>query len=281
MKQFKRWIILLLCCTLIISSIAIPGGAFGHEEHDKYMFSVLFRNFKSKEDIRESAEQLDALKMLEYASYLTIDQFNNQGEDKLRFLSDHGVNDIPVNIGEINYAAGGHDHRSNTHRGWDYNYVGRARELWPVLKSILLNTSDKIFDFNGDEQKKNSFCALIYYIHILGDHIADKSWTTRNGLKIDVGGRTDRYDIIHELEKHLKVLFKDQKHSHKYSHLMAVLQRYNRKLSTIVRSEGGINTDEKFQLKQEYTEEVMNALTLYIPEMLKEEPFFNEVFYNN
>ena len=57
------------------------------------------------------------------------------------------------------------------------------------------------------------------------------------------------------------------------------LERYNNKLAKIERSEGGINTDEEFELRQEYVKGLRNLLTLYLPEMLKDEEFFNNVFY--
>lgn len=57
------------------------------------------------------------------------------------------------------------------------------------------------------------------------------------------------------------------------------MERYNTKLSKIVRSEGGINSDEKFELRQEYVNGLMSLLTMYLPEMLKEEQFFYDIFY--
>ena len=86
-------------------------------------------------------------------------------------------------------------------------------------------------------------------------------------------------DIIDELLKHFKTLFADQKYTHKYLFLTVAMERYNTKLSKIVRSEGGINTEEKFALRQEYVKGLMNLLTMYLPEMLKEEKFFYDVFY--
>ena len=96
---------------------------------------------------------------------------------------------------------------------------------------------------------------------------------------MDVGGRRDKEDIIYELQKHFKVLFVDQQNTNKYRYLNNALERYNTKLSKIVTSAGGINTDEKFTLRQEYVEGIMDVLTMYLPEMLKEERFFNDVFY--
>lgn len=57
----------------------------------------------------------------------------------------------------------------------------------------------------------------------------------------------DEVSIIDELLYHIERLFEDQKHTHKYNSLTATLEKYDSRFSTLVRSEGGINTDEKFQ----------------------------------
>ena len=142
-----------------------------------------------------------------------------------------------------------------------------------------MKTVGTIFDFKGDIQKQESFCKLLYYIHILGDHMDDSSYKIDNGLKIDVGGRIDKNDIIHEWQKCIEVVFADQKHTHKYRDIVSSLEKYNSKFSKIIRSTGGINSDEKFELHKEYSEKLMKQMTRYIPEMLKEEEFFYNAFY--
>lgn len=275
MKRSK-WFIILLCIVLISGNLPQTTYAYERDEHDKYMLDALFKNFK---ETKNDKNIQDEIKALECASYLVIDQFNNHGQNDLDFLLTYGVKGIPLNINEISFNASGATHRSHTHRGWDFQLYTLTAELWPARKQILLNTADTIFDFQGNEAKKNSFCALIYYIHILGDHMDDGSYMVKNGLKMDVGGRADKNDIIHELIKHIDIVFADQKHTHKYHSLIAALERYNSRFAKLVRSEGGINTEEKFQQKQEYTANLMKLLTMYLPEMLKEESFFYDTFY--
>jgi len=275
MKRSK-WLLILLCIVLVLGNIPQTSYAYERDGHDEYMLEVLFKNFKEVENDPSVQDEIEAL---ECASYLVIDQFNNNGQKDLDFLLTYGVKGIPTNVSEISFNASGTTHRSHTHRGWDFQLYTVTKEQWPIRKQILHNTADKIFDFQGNEAKKDSFCALIYYIHILGDHMDDSSYLVKNGLKMDVGGRVDKEDIIHELLKHIEIVFADQKHTHKYRSLTGALERYNSRLAKIVRSEGGINTDEKFELKQEYTVNLMKLLTMYLPEMLKEEQFFNEVFY--
>lgn len=274
----QKWLVLIFCLMLILALIGYSFTktyAFERKDHDKYMVRVLFKNFLETDNKPSIHDEIEAL---ENASYLAIDQFNGNGQSDLDELSAYGVKDLPL-LSVIDYSASGKTHRTYTHRGWDFVYGGAAEERWKQRKDILLNTADTIFDFDGNEKQKDSFCALIYYIHILGDLKDDKSYKVQNGLIMDAGGRVDKSDIIDELLLHFEILFADQKHTHKYLSLTMAMQRYNTKLSKLLRSEGGINTDEEFALRQEYVEGLMNLLTLYLPEMLKDEDFFYNVFY--
>ncbi len=274
--KYLKYFSLLLCLVFFIGAIPQTTYAYNRDDHDKYRVEVLFKNFKELEHDKSAQEKIKALGC---AAYLAIDQFNNNGQKDLDFLLAYGVKGIPSDVSAISFNASGSTHRSHTHRGWDFQLYSLTRELWPVRKQILLNTAGTIFDFQGNEAKNNSFCALIYYIHILADHMDDKSYRQENGFKMDVGGRVDKEDIIHELLKHIEVVFADQKRTHKYRSLTSKLEGYNSSLAKLVRSEGGINTDEKFREKQKYTKELMELLTRYLPEMFKEERFFYDVFY--
>ena len=160
----SKWLIILLCIVLIVSGIPQTSYAYERDDHDEYMLEVLFKNFR---EVENDPSIQDEIKALECASYLAIDQFNNNGQKDLDFLLTYGVKGIPSEVSEISFNASGTTHRSHTHRGWDFQLYSVTKELWPVRKQILLNTADKIFDFQGDDVKKDSFCALIYYIHIL------------------------------------------------------------------------------------------------------------------
>ena len=85
--------------------------------------------------------------------------------------------------------------------------------------------------------------------------------------------------MIHKLLDIFQVLFADQVNTHKYRALTTKLHRINNSLDKLVNSEGGSNSDEKFESLQNLTNELKNILSLYLPEMLKDEVFFNEVFY--
>lgn len=273
-----RFLTLLLCIALIISMVPIKGVAYERKDHDDLMLRILFRKYEYA--CSDSSVQ-DELSVLTSACYLTIDQFNSYGQNYLDELDKYGIKNIPTQVSEIGFSASGRNHRSFTHRGWDFNYSGEMKTIWPLRQDILRNTVGSVFDFNGNDQQKEAFCELLYYIHILGDHEDDASYQISNGLKIDIGGRHDKEDIIHKLLDLLPVLFADQTHTHKYGTLTAKLHSINNELDKIVNSVGGINNDEKFAQRQELVKRLIEILSLYLPEMLKDEPFFNEVFYRD
>lgn len=271
-----RFLTLLLCFALLISMLPIKSEAYERKDHDDLMLKILFQKYEYA--CNDSSVQ-DELSVLTSACYLTIDQFNSYGQNYLDELASYGVKNIPTQVNEIGFSASGRNHRSFTHRGWDFAYSGEMKTKWPLRQDILRNTVGAVFDFNGNEQQKEAFCELLYYIHILGDHEDDASYQISNGLKIDIGGRHDKEDIIHKLLDLLPVLFADQTHTHKYRALTTNLRSINSKLDKLVNSVGGINNDEKFAERQVLVGKVIEILSLYLPKMLKKEPFFNEVFY--
>ena len=271
-----RFLALLLCVVFIISIVPTTSEAYERKDHDDLMLKILFRKYEYA--CNDSSVQ-DELSALTSACYLTIDQFNSYGQNYLKELADYGVKNIPALIDEISFTASGKTHRSFTHQGWTYIYNETMKTQWPARQDILRNTVGTVFNFNGNEKQKEAFCELLYYIHILGDHEDDASYKISNGSKIDIGGRHDKEDIIHKLLDLLPVLFADQTNTHKYRALTTNLRSINSKLDKLVNSVGGINNDEKFAERQVLVAEVIEILSLYLPEMLKKEPFFNDVFY--
>lgn len=258
--------------------VPIKGEAYERKEHDELTLRILFRKYEYA--CNDSGVQ-DDISVLTSACYLAIDQFNSYGQNYLDELATYGIKDIPTQVSEIGFSASGRNHRSFTHRGWDFNYSGEMKTKWPIRQEILRNTVSTVFDFDGNDEQREAFCELLYYIHILGDHEDDTSYQISNGLKIDVGGRHDKEDIIHKLLDLLPILFADQTNTHKYRALTAKLQSINNNLDKLVNSDGGINSDEKFAQRQEIVKKIIDILSLYLPEMLKKEAFFNEVFYSN
>jgi hypothetical protein len=127
--------------------------------------------------------------------------------------------------------------------------------------------------------KKDSFGALIYYIHILGDHIGDSkdTLTSRMRLNGSIRGRNPvRSDIIWELEYHIPRLFREQSNSFEYKMLMSYLQRC---ASTPAFEYATTISDDNYKKLQEFANEILNKLIENVPALLKNEPFFVRVFY--
>lgn len=256
--------------------VPTKSEAYERKDHDDLMLKILFRKYEYAYNDSSAKTDISAITS---ACYLTIDQFNNSGQKYLDELIAYGVKNIPSQVNEIGFSASGTTHRNFTHRGWNFNYGGEMTTKWPIRQDILRNTVGTVFDFQGNEKQKEAFCELLYYIHIIGDYEDDKSYLVSNGRKIDLGGEHDKDDIIHKLLDLFPTLFADQTDTHKYRTLIAKLHSINNELDKIVNSTGGVNNDEKFAQRQDLVKRLIDILSLYLPEMLKDEQFFNEVFY--
>jgi len=182
--------------------------------------------------------------------YLTVDStHNSDGEstyvvnEAVKYLTDKQkelkIDKIP-NAKEF-LTPGGPTHGEYTHLGWDHQYAPDTLKKWLIRKEILRDFLGKHFNFglndNSDiikPSKRDSLAALIYYVHILGDHEYDsittnrtrlpiKSLNEQDNLKFDIITRwennkngTPTTAILPELKKHLKILFEDQKGSSTY-----------------------------------------------------------------
>ena len=280
--MIKKTIICVVLLTLLLSINSINAFAHDREEHDKGLESVLFLDSWNKRS--QSKEQREALLAIECASYLAIDQMNSKGEKELEFLEDYGVRDLPKGINAINIKASGHNHREYTHMGWDTEEL-KDPDNWLIRKGILLNTTDKVFGFKPSlirkkhDEKCNSFCALVYYVHLIEDHRADNHY--QNGKQqmelayIDSG----REGIIDELIRHCKILFKDQDNSRVYSHLIMKLKSLNKRTKRIVRKLNRTNGQKGYKKYSAYAEDLEETLEIYVPKLLAKEKFFKKVFY--
>ena len=142
------------------------------------------------------------------------------------------MQNLPASVSEI-ALPGGPQHRQYTHRGWNdqinYLFDEDQKERWLKRKEVLRNTVYKVFDYNQQpfwlswlpffhdeksEMKYDSFCALVYYVHILGDYLEDSNYQQFNG---NTNGRKvafarshadeENIDLFFELQIHLSKLF--------------------------------------------------------------------------
>ena len=87
--------------------------------------------------------------------------------------------------------------------------------------------------------------------------------------------------MITALKSYTEILFEDQKTSNDYRDLMKELDVISKKAGKLVRSTGGVNTDEEFEEYRQYALDLMEVLQKYMPNLLKREEFFKKVFYPN
>ena len=291
--MLKRLLICLMSICMFFHTI-LPVKAYKRHDHDEDIEYVLFYDPDyitncHNEDIKKK------IIAIEDAVYLCVDQFNGEGETSLKNLNSRKIPGIPKEIKEIDYPGSGNTHRGETHRGWNMVYTSSTR--WQKRKDILINTvNEELFSnintsldwfpwldekVNGNYTKRQceSFCVLLYYTHIIGDHLAAKG----KGSLALVAPLTRPNDpknpgIIPELINAFKVLFQSQKSSRVFKSLIMDLEDLKDRSDKLVSAEDNVNTDEEFAEYHEIAIELLNCLGEYVPKLLKNENFYKETF---
>jgi hypothetical protein len=237
-----------------------------------------------------------------------------EGEEAMQFLQDHQkelkINNVP-NLREL-ITPGGNIHGIYSHLGWNhvypetfgYNsddfYSNRIypNSSWLKRKKLLCDALGKIFDFGLFEgRKKDALGALLYYVHILGDHEVSAKSTAHTRLPIismnEQGflewGKHPFNDIrwipkttiIDELQVYLSVLFSDQKHTDTYKIMMREIETFNVFTVAYVNEE----TNEVYHFTEsesqiERAKYLLQILFNFCPYLLSREPFA-KIFYKN
>lgn len=284
----------LLAAAVILLTVALPARAHDRKEHDAGLEYVLFD--KNDEYRKAHPKVADMLKALEDAVYLTVDQYNGHGSEQLEFLKSMGVKGLPDSIDDFNFSANDLTHRLLTHRGWNFEYPEKSH--WSIRQKILKKTvqrilfenekqplswlpwlSEILYGTSEEPKQRDSFCALLYYVHILGDHIAAEKYTQLADIAPLVRPNDkENPGLIPELQKYLDILFSSQHSSYTYYALMGELDALNAKAEKLVSSTGGINTDEKFSQYHQLAEDLKELLSYYLHTLLMNEPFFADHF---
>ncbi len=296
----RLWAVLL--CVCIIMQCGVRVCAYDRKEHDEVLEKVLFGDEKYKENHKENRDIYEAVKAIECGSYLCLDQYNGNGKDNLECLKTYGVNGLPSDIGVIDFKGNQH-HRQYTHKGWDYKYPlekGKDKDKanWLIRKKILQSTVERVFDskkgivsnlfgkvkslFSKEEYSKqyDSFCALVYYVHVLGDQI-DANEYEEGFFAVPFSKMSGKGDccIVEELEKHLDILFESQKESTEYINFKNGMEEIRIKAEQCYARAGGLYIPENFEAYRECECEFLKLLEDNIPELLENEEFFKKVFY--
>lgn len=291
--MLRKIVSVLLLFALCLQTTA-PAFAHPRQEHDPDLELVLFgrRNYK----VGQPAKIRTAIEAIECAAYLCPDQFNGKGVKELNTLIAYGVPGIPKSVDEIDFKDSWR-HRRYTHMGWvPAEYPDKGN--WGMRKEILLATVNKVFDFGpftdpilfgwkvDYTDQCNSFCALVYYVHIVGDNMSFEGYEQyrKEGAYVIPLGRPhpgeNNPDIIWELtEKYLPKLFSDPiKQTSDYKTMIRKLAKLGTDVRALTSSTGGINSEERFNTYKDYCSDFFNIMSTYMPELLIQEPFFKKVF---
>lgn len=293
----RRLTALLLCLALCLLP-APQAGAHDAVEHWNDIRYVLFGQERTPSSLDKDQQQ--KLNALLWATQLCIDQANMTGSSHLTRLQSlefyKGISEIPASIEEINLYPGSNNHRIYTHLGWDYNYANDAFTpdwdvRWQRRQDMLRAVVEQTFDFNnkpyfldrilGRPRKGESFCKLLYYIHILGDHTAfDYSSYHRrangwSGIEQVMPLASTRGDsVISELEEVIVDLL-GRKGT---SQLIVELRTINNEVVKLLNDPDAMRTEEGVKQYTDYAQDVLDTLADYIPKLLKEKDFFSKVF---
>lgn len=266
---------------LISFSFVFSVTAYEKEDHDKILQQVLFGNNTSY-----SKTNMDALNA---ACYLAIDYFNDSssGVRCRETLFKLGVKNLP-GLTLINYTSNGTEHERYTHLGWNHNYGSSDKANWNERKKILINSVDKICKFQKNEQKKKeSFSALCYYVHILGDHEKNTETTrlkripltsekgyipNRNGKQCLDSGEPEQSNptICNDLIFYIGRLFNGKEDSQYYRNIM----------DGLTKNENRFRNNERIDIVEyrKCATEIIKLLQDNIPYLLQSEEFFNRGF---
>ena len=120
---------------------------------------------------------------------------------------------------------------------------------------------------------------MVYYIHILGDHIEGNIPEKLTDLEPLIQYTSlSTPGIITELKEQFGIVLASQADSWKYAALMEELSALGVKAEKNCGTWGAVDTVDKCKINQEYAKELLDILANHLPKMLKEEPFFEQHF---
>ena len=299
-----------------LTSIGLSQNNF---DHDYFMEYVLFgQKYTRKDDptYYDESEDLSPLAMIEFATTLCIDQFNNNQESthdadeaKLKRLRKK-VGGLPKSVDELNPDAdsqrqlSGRNHRTYTHKGWKYEYDGPGKpgDLAHTEKreTILRNTVEKVFNLKSflgifgteKDERVDCYCRLFYYIHLLGDCFEDADYLqangSSNGQKMPLGRihpskskveDIEDSDIITELIWVCDELFSESETNYeRYRLLKKELKRVEIDIRNLYSGTGGINSKERYEEYHVCVCDLMQVLIQHMPALLRNEEDFYDAF---
>lgn len=282
------WSKIILSLITILSFIYNNDSfAHGYGTHNDELKSVLFGN-QDKYNLSPSADK--NFYLLCEAVWLTLDLTDQEiGRERLKHLRKFGVKNVPT-FEEICFSSNAY-HQNYTHYGWDKGYRGVEKNpgAWEKRKQLLLSTVEMLGDFKPNEKiKLDSFAALCYEIHILGDHIGDHEPTRLTRIRLvsepgyhgqfispDSDGPFNNPTLYTYLLYHLQRLFREQKGSAEYQYIIQFFKSNADKYLDYPLSVGEMVPYDKIK---DLARETRDCLIRFLPALLKREAFFQRAF---
>ena len=118
---------------------------------------------------------------------------------------------------------------------------------------------------------------MIYYVHVLGDHVANETYSS-NYEEIPLIKGNGQLGLIEDLEYYSGLLFTDHS-TRTYKSYISELDRIKDDIRGIYYAPADLEDPEIYEQYHGYAEEIMQCLKDYIPLLIKKEKFFQKVFY--
>lgn len=287
----KKLTALMLIVVLSCNALA-PAYAHNNYGHYRDMSRVLFGTtfpFENRSPLKYP-DQHRAIWAFRFVYQIAVDQCNGNNTKTLERLKTLcQVPDMPESISEINLPnVNAVTHRKYTHMGWrnnDYRNLGADwSSRWKIRKGMILKTAKHVFKSNCNKTQRDALCAILYYVHLLGDHIAFSHGTYIKEVSSmlplhgsiptgDYGIPCVQCNIISELIHYCYVLFgKDAEP------LIRKLTSISERLANLPVDSKGYVTAEAFPRYTELAKEVLDKLEDDIPALLNKQKWWTDVF---
>lgn len=313
----RRRLMVLVLVVVLVCTTAFSGSAHTYQGHYQDMSRVLFGTpypFINRSP-QKYPDQHKTIWALRYVYQVAVDQFNwseekHSNEEAFTKLSSLcGLHHLPSSIAEIDLPnVNSITHRKYTHMGWnmptpDHPVLGSEwTTRWAIRKNMILATAEQKFNFNGSPdfwdavfpnytKGCDAFCAILYYVHLLGDHIgfcdpdkADFGYGTyikEIDYILPLSGtvpdpkhivQCTPPNIISEIIYYCHLLFGDDA-----KHLIEDLLKINRKIENL-RDEHGQIPPEAFDEYIRLAKQVLDVLAKYVPDLLNDQKWWTNVF---
>ncbi len=304
----KRKSVAFLLAFLFVMSIC--PLTLAHDDQKEHDADLKYAFFGDRDKFLQGDEK-KAFTVIANAAALAIDQYspNDKAQWKQKcydtiqkYLCDLKVPELNISYEELDLNihvssdkknVTGTTHRKYTHLGWNYKEYPN-QDFWMLRKKVLLDSVNRVLFnpqsllswwpwlsdvFYGPSEQCDAFCGMIYYIHILGDHIAGNTPNKLTDLEPLIQyASLSTPGIIAELKEQIQIVFVSQKNSWTYLSLMEDLSTLEICAEKNCGTWGSIDTDEKCRINQKNAEKLLDILAKRLPQMLKNEPFFSDRF---